>query len=98
TSPFVAATISTMSKAKWSTLPILFCSFFLAAQTNQAAMSAHPKQVKQGEQVTIAVKLSPVSNVPGRVDVFVGPEGSNERNIVGGNGVGPGQSVVGEIG
>lgn len=62
-------------------------------------MTAKPREVKQGEQVTIHVKISPGTfNVGGRVDVFVAPEGSTSPSYNGGNGVGPGQTDVGDVG
>jgi hypothetical protein len=75
----------------------LFSSSLLA-QVNQAAMTATPHKVKQGEQVTIQIKINPAPNVGGRVDVFVAPDGSSSPTYNGGNGVGPGQTNVGEIG
>jgi len=68
------------------------------AQSNQATMAATPHKVKQGEQVTIQVKINPAPNVPGRVDVWVAPEGSTAFTSNGGNGVSPGQTSVGDIG
>jgi hypothetical protein len=89
---------SRLRKTLLSMFAVLFLASFLEAQTNQAAMAANPHQVKQGEQVKIQVSVSPSPNVPGTVTVFVAPEGSTETSWPGGNGVGPGQTAVGEIG
>lgn len=65
---------------------------------NKAGIAANPHKVKQGEQVTIQVKVSPAPNVAGRVDVFVAPEGSSTLNYNGGQGISPGQTSANEIG
>lgn len=65
-----------MSRALWSMVAVLFVSSCLLAQANQAAMAASPHKVKQGEQVTIQVNVSPAPNVAGSVEVYVAPEGS----------------------
>ncbi len=87
-----------MNKALWSMFAALFFSSCLLAQTNQAAMATSPHKVKQGEQVTISVKVSPAPNVPGRLDIYVAPEGSTSLGVNGGNGLSAGQSTAGDIG
>jgi hypothetical protein len=82
----------------WSTFLALLLCTSAPSQSTQAAMAASPHKVKQGEQVTIQVKVNPAPNVPGRVDVWVAQEGSTSLNNNGGNGVSPGQTSVGEIG
>jgi hypothetical protein len=77
---------------------VLLYGSALLAQAGHATMATSPRKVKQGEQVSIQVKVSPAPNVLGRVDVYVAPEGSTALNVNGGNGVGPGQETVGEIG
>jgi hypothetical protein len=86
-----------MRKA-WSVLPILFCSLFLAAQTNQAATAVHSTKVKQGDRVIVAVKVNPAPNVAGTLGISVAPEGDNSAAITYGVGLAPGQSHSGEAG
>jgi hypothetical protein len=87
-----------MTKTLLSVFAVLFLAPCLVAQTNQAAMAASPREVKQGEQVTIQVKVSPAPNVGGRLDVFVAADGSTSPSVNGGNGIGPGQTSTGDIG
>jgi hypothetical protein len=87
-----------MRRTLWSMYAVLFLSSCLLAQANQAAMAASPHEVKQGEQVTIQVKVNPAPNVGGRLDVYVAPEGSTSLGVNGGNGVSPGQTSAGDIG
>jgi hypothetical protein len=87
-----------MNKALCSMFAVLVLTSCLLAQTNQAAMAAKPHQVRQGEQVTIQVSVSPAPNVSGRVSVFVAPEGSTATSWNGGVGIGSGQTNVSDIG
>lgn len=87
-----------MKRPIWPVFAVLFLGSYSLAQTNQAAMTATPHEVKQGEQVMIQVKISPAPNIAGRVDVFAAPEGLTSPTVIGGNGVSPGQTNVGEIG
>jgi hypothetical protein len=87
-----------MRRILCSVFAFLLLGSWLIAQAKQAAMAASPHGVKQGEQVTIQVKVNPAPNVAGRLEVFVGPEGSTSLGVNGGNGVGPGQTSVGDIG
>jgi hypothetical protein len=73
---------------------VLVLGSCLSAQTNQAAMSTRPHQVKQGEVVRIDVNVSPVPNISGAVAVFVAPEGSTVLNVGGNRAVTSGQASV----
>ncbi|HZQ19977.1 MAG TPA: hypothetical protein VFA90_14770 [Terriglobales bacterium] len=55
-------------------------------------MSAHPKQVKQGEQILIDVTINPAPNVAGRLYVFASPVGEKAMNYSGAGGISPGKT------
>jgi hypothetical protein len=62
----------------------------LMAQTAepQATMAAHPKQVKQGEEIDFTVTVSPKPNVAGQVSVIAAPD-NGPGQVEGHNGIGP---------
>lgn len=87
-----------MNRGLATALAVLLFGSGLLAQSNQATMIANPHKVRQGEEITFQVKINPGSNVAGSVNVFIAPEGTTALNLNGGNGLGSGQTNVGDIG
>jgi len=79
-----------MKKSLELMLAVLIFAAPSLAQGSQANAGASPHSVKQGEVVTIHVKVKPAPDVAGHLDVFVAPDGSSTPTANGGDGLGPG--------
>jgi hypothetical protein len=68
-----------MSKVSRLAFVVLLCSPWLFAQAGQASMAVQPPKVKQGEQVSIQITVSPAPNVGGWIDPVIAPEDNSNR-------------------